>query len=275
MATATIMSTYIFGDIQGCYDELLALLEQVHFEPDVDRLWFAGDLINRGPKNLETMQFIMGLNDPIVVLGNHDLHFLAVAMGAQDVMPTDTIADILDSQQSSQIVDFIRAQKLAHHDPASGFTMVHAGIPPFWDLPTLLRRANEVESVLSGTAFERFLTDMYGNEPSKWKDELTGNTRLRVITNYLTRLRYCDTDGTLELKHKASKRPQGFEPWFNIQRTTAMKIVFGHWAALDGVTNQPNIVALDTGCVWGRKLTAMRLEDRQIFSTPARKTYQL
>jgi bis(5'-nucleosyl)-tetraphosphatase (symmetrical) len=153
--------------------------------------------------------------------------------------------------------------------------MVHAGIPPFWDLPTLLRRANEVESVLSGTAFERFLTDMYGNEPSKWKDELTGNTRLRVITNYLTRLRYCDTDGTLELKHKASKRPQGFEPWFNIQRTTAMKIVFGHWAALDGVTNQPNIVALDTGCVWGRKLTAMRLEDRQIFSTPARKTYQL
>lgn len=269
------MSTYVFGDLQGCYDELLVLLEQMNFDPNIDRLWFAGDLINRGPKNLETMQFIMGLRDPIVVLGNHDLHFLAVAMKRHETMPSDTIADILNSQESSQIINFLRKQKLVHHDPLSGFTMVHAGIPPFWDLPTLLRRAKEVETALSGSDFEEFLTKMYGNEPSIWRDELSGHTRLRVITNYFTRLRYCDANGALELKHKTRKQPHGFEPWFNIPRVTPMKIVFGHWAALDGITHQSNIIALDTGCVWGQKLTAMRLEDKQLFSTPARKTYQL
>ena len=268
------MSTYVFGDIQGCFDEFQQLLDRIAFDPINDRLWFVGDLINRGPKNLETMQFVLGLTDPIIVLGNHDLHFLAVAQGSGPDSPGDTITDILESSDCAAIINFLRHQKLIHHDSTTGYTLVHAGIPPMWDLRTCLQRAGEVEDVLSGPDYVAFLKEMYGNEPNCWHDNLSGNNRLGLITNYFTRLRYCTADGALELKHKTNVQPKGFEPWFNLLRPEPLKILFGHWAALDGITGQANVLALDTGCVWGRRLTAFHLEDEKTFSVPASKGYQ-
>lgn len=271
------MSTYVFGDLQGCYDEFQQLLEQTEFNPNEDQLWFTGDLVNRGPKNLETLQFIMDLDNPVIVLGNHDLHFLAVATGTHDPVSLDTIDDLLSSHQLPEIIDWMRRQPLLqhdeklHHDKKTGFLMVHAGVPPHWNLPTCLARAREVESVLSGPDYRAFLEVMYGNEPSQWDDHLQGIDRLRIITNYFTRLRYCTEAGDLELTHKTSIRPKGYSPWFEFPRPEQEdnSILFGHWAAIEGVTGNPGIIALDTGCVWGRSLTALRLEDGALFSTPA------
>ncbi|HAK51023.1 MAG TPA: diadenosine tetraphosphatase [Gammaproteobacteria bacterium] len=269
------MSTYVFGDIQGCFDEFEKLLLKCQYDREVDQIWFVGDLINRGPKNLATMKFILELNDPVIVLGNHDLHFLAVANNIHPGVRGDTIQDILDSAERDDIVEFLRQQKLLYHDKTTGYTLVHAGIPPIWDLHKALSLANEVESVLSGPDYVSFLKEMHGNEPSTWEEHLTGNDRLRAITNYFTRLRYCKDNGAMELKHKANIQPDGFSPWFDFPAEDSKEILFGHWAACDGVTEKENIIALDTGCVWGRTLTAMRLEDGRLFSTPALGSYQL
>ena len=271
------MSTYVFGDLQGCYDEFQQLLEQTEFNPNEDQLWFTGDLVNRGPKNLETLQFIMNLDNPVIVLGNHDLHFLAVATGTHDPVSMDTIDDLLSSHQLPEIIDWMRRQPLLHHDEKTGFLMVHAGVPPHWNLPICLARAREVESVLSGPDYKAFLEVMYGNEPSHWDDHLQGIDRLRIITNYFTRLRYCTKAGDLELTHKTSICPEGFSPWFEFPRPDQEEnsILFGHWAAIEGVTGNPRVIALDTGCVWGRTLTALRLEDGALFSTPAIRSCQI
>ena len=269
------MSTYVFGDIQGCFDELQKLLGECQYNKHKDQLWFVGDLINRGPKNLETMKFILELDDPVIVLGNHDLHFLAVANNIHPGVENDTIQDILDSAERKDIMEFLRQQKLLHHDTVTGYTMVHAGIPAIWDLQKALNLAKEVESILAGPHYISFLTEMYGNEPATWKDNLTGNDRLRAITNYFTRLRYCKKNGTMELKHKANVQPNGYAPWFDFPAEDSKEILFGHWAALNGVTRKENIIALDTGCVWGRALTAIRLEDGRLFSTPALRPSQL
>jgi bis(5'-nucleosyl)-tetraphosphatase (symmetrical) len=270
------MSTYVFGDIQGCFDELQSILAQVAYDEARDQLWFVGDLINRGEKNLETLNFVMSQKQAVTVLGNHDLHFLAVATGCHKPSSKDTFSDLLESENLPEIVDWLRHRPLIHHDRGSGFTMVHAGIPPIWDLDTCIIRATEVETMLQGKNFRAFLREMYGDQPYFWDDDLIGMARLRMITNYFTRMRFCTADGILELTHKTLERPEGFSPWFELpqqQEGQEMRILFGHWAALEGLTGTDSALALDTGCVWGRHLTAFRLEDGKYFRTPS-ETHQ-
>ncbi|MEP0071202.1 MAG: symmetrical bis(5'-nucleosyl)-tetraphosphatase, partial [Marinomonas sp.] len=236
------------------------------------RLWFAGDLINRGPASLETLRFIKSLGDSAkVVLGNHDLHLLAVAHGHGDLKRKDTLAEILMASDRDELMNWLRNQPLCHYDPQLNTIMTHAGIPPCWDLNKTLSLAAEVEDKLKSDTVDDFFAAMYGNTPRKWSDDLTGMDRLRAITNYLTRMRFCDENSKLDLKSKEgiNTAAKGYAPWFNYptQLPENCHIVFGHWAAIEGITHQDNIHALDTGCVWGGSLTALRLENRQRFST--------
>ncbi len=266
------MATYAIGDIQGCLPQLVQLLEQINYQAEEDRLWFAGDLINRGPASLETLRFIKSLGDSAkVVLGNHDLHLLAVAHGHGDLKRKDTLAEILMASDRDELMNWLRNQPLCHYDPQLNTIMTHAGIPPCWDLDKTLSLAAEVEEKLKSDTVDDFFAAMYGNTPRKWSDDLTGMDRLRAITNYLTRMRFCDENSKLDLKSKEgiNTAVKGYAPWFNYptQLPENCHIVFGHWAAIEGITHQDNIHALDTGCVWGGSLTALRLEDRQRFST--------
>ena len=266
------MATYAIGDIQGCLPQLVQLLEQINYQAEEDRLWFAGDLINRGPASLETLRFIKSLGDSAkVVLGNHDLHLLAVAHGHGDLKRKDTLAEILMASDRDELMNWLRNQPLCHYDPQLNTIMTHAGIPPCWDLDKTLSLASEVEEKLKSDTVDDFFAAMYGNTPRKWSDDLTGMDRLRAITNYLTRMRFCDENSKLDLKSKEgiNTAVKGYAPWFNYptQLPENCHIVFGHWAAIEGITHQDNIHALDTGCVWGGSLTALRLEDRQRFST--------
>jgi bis(5'-nucleosyl)-tetraphosphatase (symmetrical) len=265
------VATYAIGDIQGCLDPLKALLKNVDFTIDKDRLWIAGDLVNRGPKSLATLRFLYDLRDHIdIVLGNHDLHLLAVAAGFKNPLSSDTLDEILIAPDCNQLLNWLRAQPLMHHDPVLDYTMVHAGIPPQWTLHEALAYAKEVETILKGNDINLFLKVMYGNEPNHWSNSLTGMERIRLITNYFTRMRFCTNSGQLELKTKSTVEdaPEGYLPWFAIKnrKTKDDNIIFGHWAALKGEVHQKNIFALDTGCVWGGELTAMRLEDKKIFT---------
>lgn len=265
------MATYAIGDIQGCFSALTRLLKTVDFNSDKDRLWIAGDLINRGPESLQTLQFLYKIRENLdIVLGNHDLHLLAVAAGFKKPTPSDTLDDILKAPIRDKLLNWLKQQPLIHHDSALNYTMVHAGIPPQWSISESLTYAKEVENILSSEDINAFLSVMYGNEPNHWDESLTGMDRLRLITNYFTRMRFCTPTGDLELKTKShvNDAPTGYYPWFDIthRKTKNDNIIFGHWAALEGKTRQNNIFALDTGCVWGGKLTAMRLEDRTIFS---------
>jgi len=250
------MSTYAIGDIQGCFDEFQLLLKKMAFDPGSDKLWLAGDLINRGPDNQAVMDYVMSLGDSATcVLGNHDLHFIAVANDLKTVSRSDTLDDLLSSTNCQDYVNWLRKQPLIHLDPDLGYAMVHAGIPPHWSLDEAKSRAVEVESCLTAEFYRDFLAVMYGNEPSSWSHSLTGYDRLRIITNYFTRLRFCKADGQLELTHKTTAAPAGFAPWFTFDRGNMdQKIVFGHWAALEGNTDRKDIIALDTGCVWGLSL---------------------
>ena len=261
------MSTYAIGDVQGCLDPLLKLLEIINFNPKHDTLWFVGDIINRGPKSLETLKLIKRLNAK-VVLGNHDLHLLAVHYGMRKCFEDDTLEDILAAPEREELIDWLRQQPLMHYDEKSDYAMVHAGIAPMWDLQQALNVAEEVSKVLKSPDIQDYLKHMYGNEPNIWDDSLTGYTRLRVITNYLTRLRFCDAQGHLDLKIKNLDCPPNFYPWFLTpnRKTENQNIIFGHWAALDGNANHPHVFALDTGAVWGRRLTAMCLETQERFS---------
>lgn len=259
---------YAIGDIQGCVTPLKKLLERIRFNPEHDILWFTGDLVNRGPKSLETLRFIKSLGDQHpTVLGNHDLHLLAVASLAQRMTPEDTFTDILNAPDKNELIDWLSKKPLLYHDDVSGFTMVHAGLAPSWDLTTAKRLAKEVETVIQSPAAFDFFQHMYGDHPDHWNETLQGTSRLRCITNYFTRVRFCHPDGRIELKNKGQINPANKElmPWFKVpHRVNAhLKIIFGHWAALGGVTDTPNTYALDTGCVWGNKLTAMRLEDEK------------
>jgi len=263
------MSTYVFGDIQGCYDELQALLSLIKFNKSNDQLCFLGDLINRGNKNLDTLKFMMSLPNIRVVLGNHDLHFLAVATGTQNISKKDTFRDMLDSSELNEIITWMRQQSLIIYLQEFDSTLVHAGIPPNWSIKEAIKYAHEVEAILKSHTHLDFFKNMYGNEPSIWTDELLSWNRMRVITNSLTRLRYCKLSGEMEFKHKTKIQPKGYQPWFEFDRSESGRILFGHWAALEGVTGKKKILALDTGCVWGRKLTCYRLEDQQYFSVAA------
>ena len=265
------MATYAIGDIQGCYESLQCLLEKIAFNPELDTLWLVGDLISRGPDSLATLRFLYSIRNSIeFVLGNHDLHFLAVAYGLRKKSQSDTLEPLLNAPDRQELIDWLIQGKLLHTDETLEFTMVHAGIPPMWSLDQAQAHAREVEAVLQSRYCRDFLSSMYGNQPNRWKNKLIGLDRLRLITNYFTRMRFCTDEGVLELETKESMAaaPLGFAPWFSFsgRKTRSEKIIFGHWAALEGNTNTPNIYALDTGCVWGGALTALRLEDEMIFS---------
>jgi bis(5'-nucleosyl)-tetraphosphatase (symmetrical) len=253
---------YIVGDVQGCCDALDRLLAQIAFSPSRDRIVVLGDLINRGPKNLQTLERLRGLGAAATcLLGNHDLHLLAVAHGLRQPHEGDTIADILAAPERDAWIDWLRQHRLAVHD--DGWLMVHAGVVPQWDLAMTLQLAGEVEARLRSHDLRDFLAVMYGNEPSRWDASLAGDARLRFVVNVLTRVRFVRPDGTLELKVKdaAAGAPPGLVPWFDApgRRSAGVPIAFGHWSAL-GLVSRPDLLALDTGCVWGGKLTAVRID---------------
>jgi len=267
------MATYVIGDLQGCLTQLVELLEQIHYQPEMDKLWFAGDLTTRGPESLETLRFIKSLGDnAIIVLGNHDLHLLAVAHGHGKLKRGDTLTEILTASDRDDLMDWLRQQPLFHYDKKFNVAMAHAGIPPCWDLDTTQALAKEVENKLQSDSVDEYFSAMYGNTPNKWRSDLKGMDRLRSITNYLTRMRFCNAKSKLDLKSKEgiNTAKKGYEPWFNypLQLPEGCHVVFGHWAALEGNTEKDHIHALDTGCVWGGSLTALRLDDMQRFSTP-------
>lgn len=265
------MSTYAIGDIQGCYKPFVCLLEQVAFDPKKDRLWLAGDMVNRGPDSLKTLRYIHSLGDAVVaVLGNHDLHLLAIAHGFQNPKPKDTLQPILDAPDREVLLGWLQGLPLIHHDSSLGYTLVHAGIPPQWSLSSALKLAGEVEEALQGKNAKQYFANMYGNQPELWSKQLKGYDRLRLITNYFTRMRFITEEGALDLNNKRqpSKALAGTMPWFQhpARKTRDEKLIFGHWAALQGELSEANLFALDTGCVWGGKLTTLRLEDQQVFS---------
>jgi len=264
------MATYAVGDIQGCYDELQRLLEHIQFDPSTDNLWLVGDLINRGPNSLGVLRFVRSLGkSAISVLGNHDLHTLAVANGHLKYHRNDNIDDILQASDRDELTHWLRHLPLLHHDPGLNFTMIHAGLPPQWDLATARRCAKEVETILQSDNHVEFLDRMYGNEPDQWDEKLKGWDRLRFITNCFSRLRYCDVQGRLALEEKGKPGSQapGLMPWFEVpnRNNADMRIVFGHWSTLGSVDSN-TIYPVDTGCLWGDSLTALRLEDCEVFS---------
>jgi len=264
------MATYAIGDIQGCHDELQRLLEHIKFDPSNDHLWFVGDLVNRGPNSLAVLRFIKGLGDTATsVLGNHDLHTLAVANGHLQYHRNDNIDDILHADDRDELTDWLRHLPLLHHDEKLNFTMIHAGLPPQWGLATAQSCAKEVEAILQSDQHVEFLDRMYGNEPAQWNEELKDWDRLRFITNCFSRLRYCDADGVLALEEKGAPGSQAnnLVPWFEVpnRKNADMRIVFGHWSTL-GAIDSDTIYPVDTGCLWGESLTALRLEDCKTFS---------
>ncbi|WP_347252577.1 symmetrical bis(5'-nucleosyl)-tetraphosphatase [Legionella sp.] len=269
------MPDYAIGDVQGCYDPLQRLLDRIHFNEKEDRLWFVGDLVNRGPQSLAVLRFVKNLPiQPVVTLGNHDLHLLARLLTKEPIKKNqdDTLHEVLEAKDSEELGHWLRKQSILHHDPALNVVMCHAGIAPAWDLNVAKACARELENALAGDNFGDFLMNMYGNEPSHWSEELTGIPRLRVITNYFTRMRFCDNQGNLVLSYKGTlaNAPKNLKPWYEVPNRKPINadIVFGHWAALAGHSPDPTIFAIDTGCLWGGRLTALRLHDRQRISVP-------
>lgn len=275
-ATEISMSTYVIGDVQGCYAELQKLLQHINYDPRRDILWCTGDLINRGPQSLEVLRFFYELGDRTrVVLGNHDLHLLAVAHGnTSHIHPSDTLAAILHAPDRNDLLYWLRHQPLLHHDDGFNITMIHAGLPPQWDLAQAQACADEVEAVLQGSEYGRFLAHIYGNKPKKWSEELSDYERLRFITNCFTRLRYCNAEGKLSLKKKSAPTSANDSaeidlPWFKHPHRASRDncIVFGHWSTL-GLHVDDNVYGIDTGCLWGGELTALRLDDLTLFNIP-------
>ena len=267
------MAIYVIGDVQGCFAALQQLVKDMDFDPNADTLWFTGDLVNRGSQSADVIRFVRGLGErTISVLGNHDLHLLAVAAGKAKIKPHDTIADVLRSQDCDELLGWLRQRPLLHHDAKLGLTLIHAGLLPQWDLDVAIGLASEVESVLRGPDSDEFLAHMYGNQPRVWREDLTGWDRLRVIVNAFTRLRYCDRSGHMDLAPTGppGSQPKHLVPWFQLpdRRTKDLTIIFGHWSSL-GIWQKDGVIGLDTGCVWGGALTAVRVDDghRDFFQT--------
>lgn len=257
------MATYAIGDLQGCYDSLLRLLEKLNFDEAKDTLWFAGDLVNRGPDSLSTLRFVKSLgNKAITVLGNHDLHLLAIAAKHKKTKDAG-LKDILNAPDSEELLNWLRKLPLLHHDKKINYTMAHAGIYPTWSLTDAQTHAIELETVLRSDDYLEFILNMYGNLPEKWNDELTSWDRLRFICNSFTRMRYCELDGTLSFKSHGAPgtHPENTIPWFDVaeRKMSNARILFGHWSTL-GKVKRENIYALDTGCIWGGELTALRID---------------
>lgn len=260
------MSTYVIGDIQGCHRPLLELIARIDAGSAAPELLFAGDLVNRGPDSLAALRTVIGLGERArTVLGNHDLHLLAVSQGIRPAHRSDTLDPILRAPDCQALLDWLRRQPLAILQ--DGHLLVHAGVAPQWSAAQTLALAREVETALRGPDWVDFLRAMYGNTPNRWDDALTGADRLRCIVNILTRSRFCTPDGTMDFTNKegAASALPGTLPWFEAphRRTEEATVVFGHWSTL-GLVQRPNLIALDTGCVWGGKLTAVCLEDRSV-----------
>ncbi|MFM8548960.1 MAG: symmetrical bis(5'-nucleosyl)-tetraphosphatase [Betaproteobacteria bacterium] len=256
-------SPWVIGDLQGCLDPLLELVEKL---PEKAPIWLTGDLINRGPQSLETLRWVIAQGARVrTVLGNHDLHLLAIALGVRKPHRSDTYDDILNATDRADLIDWLRSQPLAHRE--HGWLMVHAGVLPQWTAAQTVVLAQEVSARLQAPDWTRFIPAMYGTEPSHWSETLTGDDRLRVVVNALTRLRFCDSGGRMEFatKEGVGAAPPSFMPWFEVpdRATAGVPLVFGHWSAL-GLINRPDLIAIDTGCVWGRQLSAVRLADRAV-----------
>ena len=267
------MATYAVGDIQGCYHELEQMLRLMQFDIKKDKLWLVGDLVNRGADSLAVLRMVKAMGDAAVtVLGNHDLHLLAVAAGVAELHHSDTLDEILAAPDRDELLGWLRQQRMLHVQ--DNFVLLHAGLLPGWNVPQAQELAHEVEQALRGADYVPFLEKMYGNTPHQWDDALTGYNRLRVITNALTRMRICTVHGEMQFRFKgeAVDVPEGYLPWFDVpQRASAeATVVFGHWSAL-GLLLKPNVIALDTGCLWGGALTAIRLEDRKLYQIECTK----
>jgi bis(5'-nucleosyl)-tetraphosphatase (symmetrical) len=272
------LANYIVGDIQGCQDELESLLSSVGFHPDHDLLWIAGDLVARGPKSLETLRYIKSLGTSAkTVLGNHDLHLLAVELGVHPLKKKDRTAPIFQAKDRHELIEWLRHQPLLleHQD----FVLCHAGISPHWDLSTARQAAREVEAILQSESWRWIIENMYSNTPAMWDDSLIGLDRYRYTINSFTRMRFCTLDGELDMSCKLAPSEitsQQLVPWFDLPNRVPFEkqILFGHWAALEGYFRK-DVIGLDTGCVWGGSLTMIRWEDQQLFHQPAMPTVHI
>ena len=258
------MTLYAIGDIQGCAKTFNKLLGAISFDRNEDHLWLVGDLVNRGPDSLATLREVMSLGENVTtVLGNHDLHLLAAAAGVRKLGSNDTIHQVLAAPDAANILDWLRYRPLLHHDEARNLLLVHAGLPPTWSLAEAILRAAEIEAELQAPGWANTLKNMYGDEPRSWSADLDSADRSRYIINALTRMRYCDSNGSLNFEYAGppGTQPKNLVPWFDFRERVEAKIhvVFGHWASL-GLLRRADITALDSGCVWGRALTAVPLE---------------
>ncbi|WIM04870.1 MAG: symmetrical bis(5'-nucleosyl)-tetraphosphatase [Candidatus Nitricoxidivorans perseverans] len=270
------MAIYAIGDIQGCFVELERLLDYISFSRTRDRLWFVGDLVNRGPQSLEVLRFVRDLGDSAVtVLGNHDLHLVMQAEGFGKASREDTLAAVLAAPDRDELLAWLRGLPLFHVE--GEFAMVHAGLLPQWDVARAASLAEEAAAALACPGYRDFLAHMWGSEPLAWRDDLSGWDRLRVVINAMTRMRFVTADGKMELRAQGSKGPPergpaGCLPWYDApgRRSADHTLIFGHWSAL-GLKLGKNLLALDSGCLWGGSLTAVRLEDRRVFQLPCRR----
>jgi bis(5'-nucleosyl)-tetraphosphatase (symmetrical) len=261
------MATYTLGDVQGCFSALQRLLDKIRFDAARDRLWFVGDLVNRGPDSLAVLRFVKNLGDrAVAVLGNHDLHLLMVAEDCAKPLKNDTLQEVLEAPDRKELLDWLRCQRMMYAD--GGFVMVHAGLLPSWSVEKALSLAREVEDALRGENYRKLVKRMYGNHPPQWRDDLTGIDRLRVIINAMTRLRVCTEQGVMEFAHKGKPEnaPRGHLPWYDVpgRANRDATIICGHWSAL-GLLLRDDVLALDTGCLWGGNLSAVCLENRRVF----------
>jgi bis(5'-nucleosyl)-tetraphosphatase (symmetrical) len=262
------MATYVIGDVQGCYRELRALLSRVSFDRARDRIWFVGDLVNRGPDSLAVLRFVRALGErAVAVLGNHDLHLVCRHAGFAKPRADDTLDEVLAAPDAVSLIDWLRHRPMLHRE--GGWLMVHAGLLPGWSSGTAVRLAGEVERVLRGGRYLTFLENMYGTRPDHWSESLAGWDRLRVIVNVMTRIRFCTMAGRLEFAAKGLTAPAGHLPWFKARHPRrGERLLCGHWSAL-GLHRRRAVLALDTGCVWGGALTALRLDDERLFQVPS------
>ena len=270
------MATYAIGDVQGCFVELQDLLARIEFDPSKDQLWFTGDLVNRGQESLETLRFVSSLGDAaITVLGNHDLHLLAVHCADAPQNDSDTFDSLLAASDRDQLMDWLRHRPLLHRTDQD--LLVHAGIPHIWSIEQASRLANEVEACLRGRRYRNLLRVLYGDCPRLWSNNLEGIPRLRAILNYFVRMRVINRAGRCDFDFNGETGQESveFKPWFDYWPESSIRLMFGHWAALGGETGREDIVALDAGCVWGHELIAMRLEDSRRFSAPFRSRKSL
>ncbi len=258
------MAVYAIGDIQGCDNELGRLLDRINVDPSQDEVWFVGDLVNRGPRSLEVLRRVIGLGRAaIVTLGNHDLHLLALGLAGHVPVDDEQLGAVLEASDAAELLEWLRRRPLAHYRPDLNTLMVHAGVPPSWDPLQTVKLAREVERVLQGDRCGLFLQAMYGDRPEAWSPQLAGDDRLRFIVNCLTRIRFCDLQGRLNFQEKGppGRQQSGLLPWFEMpnRATDSVRMVFGHWSTL-GLLQRWNLIGLDTGCVWGGRLTAVRLD---------------